>query len=131
MVGVDLRKDPLILHKAYNDAAGVTAEFNMNMLIRLNRDIGADFDLAKFRHYAFYNIQSYRIEMHLVSLENQVVRINGTTISFEKGESVWTESSYKYSLETFAELTARAGGQVVKVWTDPDKLFSVQLVRPV
>jgi L-histidine Nalpha-methyltransferase len=126
VIGVDLKKDPLMLHRAYNDALGITAAFNMNILVRLNRELGADFALDRFRHYAFYNPVFARMEMHLVSLADQVVRVRGVDIHFERGESIWTEASYKYAPAEFAALAARAGWQVERVWTDDRGLFSVQ-----
>ena len=126
VVGVDLKKDPLMLHRAYNDALGVTAAFNTNILVRLNRDLGANFVVDRFRHYAFYNPVFARVEMHLVSLGEQTVRVQNVDIRFERGESIWTEASYKYSLNEFAALAARAGWRVEQVWTDDRGLFSVQ-----
>jgi dimethylhistidine N-methyltransferase len=126
LIGVDLKKDPLILHRAYNDREGVTAEFNLNLLARINHELGADFQLNQFRHYAPYNPAQNRIEMHLLSLKEQVVHLGDTKIHFKAGESIWTESSYKYSLPEFAQLGATAGFKVKAVWTDPLQLFSVQ-----
>ena len=126
VIGVDLKKDPLMLHRAYNDALGVTAAFNMNILVRLNRELGANFALDGFRHYAFYNPVFARVEMHLVSLADQVVRVRDVDIRFERGESIWTEASYKYAPAEFAALAARAGWRVEQVWTDDRGLFSVQ-----
>lgn len=126
IIGVDLKKDPRLLTAAYNDARGVTAAFNLNLLNRINRELGADFRLEGFSHHAFYNPREGRIEMHLVSLAPQVVRLNGTAIAFALGESVWTESSYKYSPEDFANLAAAAGWRVERVWTDPGRMFSIQ-----
>lgn len=126
LVGVDLEKDQATLERAYNDAAGVTAEFNLNVLDRLNRELGANFDRSAFHHDAIWNDPLHRIEMHLVSEKDQDVRIGGKTIHFDKDESIHTESSYKYTLERFAELAARAGLNVEKAWMDDRKLFSVQ-----
>jgi dimethylhistidine N-methyltransferase len=126
LIGVDLKKDPLMLHRAYNDALGVTAAFNLNILARLNRELGADFAVDQFRHYAFYNPVFARVEMHLVSLCEQSVRIGGVRIHFDRGESIWTESSYKYNPPEFAALAATAGWRVERVWTDDRGLFSVQ-----
>lgn len=128
LVGVDLRKDPAVLERAYDDAAGVTAEFNLNLLVRLNRDLGSDFDIGAFGHRAVWNDGASRIEMHLVSRVSQTVAICGETIAFEAGESIHTESSNKYSLERFAALAGDAGLTVERVWVDPDALFSVQLL---
>ena len=126
LLGADLKKDPAIIEAAYNDAAGVTAEFNLNMLRHLNRKLGTDFDLEGFEHEAVYNKDEGRIEMHLVSLADQRVRVNGEIIPFAEGETIWTESSYKYSREQIADLASRAGFEVEKIWTDAEVLFSVQ-----
>jgi dimethylhistidine N-methyltransferase len=126
LIGVDLKKDPLMLHRAYNDALGVTAAFNLNILRRLNRELGADFALDQFRHYAFYNPVFARVEMHLVSLTEQVVHVGKVRIHFDRGESIWTEGSYKYNVHEFAQLAAAAGWRVKQVWTDDRTLFSVQ-----
>jgi dimethylhistidine N-methyltransferase len=126
LIGVDLKKDPLMLHRAYNDALGITAAFNLNILRRLNRELGANFVPDQFRHYAFYNPVFARVEMHLISLTVQSVWIGNVNIHFERGESIWTEASYKYSPHEFARLAASAGWQVEQVWTDDRGLFSVQ-----
>jgi dimethylhistidine N-methyltransferase len=126
LIGVDLKKDPAMLHRAYNDHAGVTAAFNRNMLARLNRDLGADFRIDRFLHRAFYNQREGRIEMHLISAEDQVAHVNGAKIAFEAGESILTEVSYKYTTREFARLASRAGFTVRRVWTDADRRFSVQ-----
>jgi dimethylhistidine N-methyltransferase len=125
LIGVDLKKDPKILHYAYNDNKGITAAFNLNLLERINRELGANFDLSKFAHYAFYNTRKGRIEMQIVSLAKQVVDLKDAEISFEKGESIWTESSYKYNLREFETLGASAGFATEKVWTDDNELFSI------
>lgn len=126
LIGVDLKKDKRVIEAAYNDRRGITAAFNMNLLRRINRELGADFDLDQFRHYAFYNEDRGRIEMHLRSLASQTVGLNGTEIAFGAGETIFTECSYKYSLDGFACLAAEAGFTVSRVWTDPAHLFSVQ-----
>jgi dimethylhistidine N-methyltransferase len=126
LVGVDLKKDPLMLHRAYNDALGVTATFNLNILARLNRELRADFALDQYRHYAFYNPVFARVEMHLVSLRSQTVHVADVAIPFERGESIWTEASYKYNPAEFAALAASAGWRVDQFWTDDRGLFSVQ-----
>jgi dimethylhistidine N-methyltransferase len=131
LIGVDLKKDFNILHRAYNDSQGVTAQFNKHLLERINQELDANFQLNQFGHYAFYNPGQSRIEMHLVSLKNQTVRIGEVQITFKLGESIWTESSYKYTLEEFAHLAATTGFTVERVWTDPRKLFSVQYLRVV
>ncbi|HLZ31793.1 MAG TPA: L-histidine N(alpha)-methyltransferase [Chloroflexota bacterium] len=130
LIGTDQKKDPLMLHRAYNDALGITADFNLNILRRLNRELGANFNLDRFRHYAFYNPVFARVEMHLVSLIAQVVRVADVEIPFARGESIWTEASYKYNQDEFAELVAGAGWRVEQMWTDDRSLFSVEyLVR--
>jgi L-histidine N-alpha-methyltransferase len=125
LIGVDLRKEATILHAAYNDAQGVTAAFNRNLLVRLNREAGADFDLAAFGHYAFYEPTHGRIEMHLVSRKAQTVHVGGVGVHFSRGESVRTEYSYKYGPEDFAALASRAGLVLEATWTDEDDLYSV------
>ncbi len=128
IIGVDLRKDTKTIEAAYNDKKGITAEFNLNMLERLNEELGADFDTNLFRHFAFFNDKESRIEMHLISQVNQKIRLDGTTINFEMGESILTEYSYKYTLKSFAEL-ASDNFDVKKVWTDKNNLFSIQYLR--
>jgi dimethylhistidine N-methyltransferase len=125
LVGVDLKKDPALLHAAYNDAAGVTAAFNLNLLARINRELGADFDLRRWRHYAFYNAALGRIEMHLVSMRAQKAALGEHRFSFAAGETIHTENSYKYSLDGFRELAAKAGFRSAKVWTDRRGLFAL------
>jgi len=129
LIGVDLKKDSGRLHAAYNDSAGVTARFNLNLLERVNRECGADFSLSHFKHNAFYNQGPGRIEMHLISLEDQSVRLNGTSVHFKEGESIHTENSYKYSLEEFQSLGQRSGWRPVHAWTDPEELFSVHYFK--
>jgi len=130
LVGVDLKKDPAVIEAAYNDRAGVTAEFTLNMLARLNREIGSDFDLSGFAHRAHYNPMAGRIETHAVSLREQQVKVGRLDVSFRAGETIQVEYSCKYSLEDFAALAAKAGLAVVKVWMDSRRMFSVQyLVR--
>jgi len=126
LIGVDLKKDPLVLHQAYNDRQGITADFNLNMLRRLNRELDCDFDLERFCHRAIYDRELGRIEMHLVSLAKQTVHVGGAVVRFDEGESIWTESSYKYSIEEFSALAGDAGFEVSDVWTDNQQLFSVQ-----
>jgi dimethylhistidine N-methyltransferase len=125
LIGVDLIKDKRRLEAAYNDADGVTAAFNLNLLTRINREIGADFDLAAFRHEAFFDTELSRIEMHLVSTRPQRVRVAGQAFDFAEGESIHTECSYKYRIDGFHALAARAGFTAEQVWTDPEELFSV------
>jgi dimethylhistidine N-methyltransferase len=125
VLGVDRRKDPRILEAAYNDARGVTAEFNLNVLLRLNRELAADFDLRLFRHRAFFNEAASRIEMHLVSLAAQDVTVAGERISFDAGETIWTESSYKYDVQSLRVMATAAGFEVTRLWTDSRQLFWV------
>jgi L-histidine Nalpha-methyltransferase len=125
IVGADLEKDERMLHDAYNDAAGVTARFNLNLLVRINRELGGNFDVSGFTHRAIYNREQHRIEMHLISRKPQSVRLLGTTFSFRTGESIHTESSYKYSVERFGALARGSGWKVRQTWTDADKMFSV------
>lgn len=125
LVGVDLKKDANLLHAAYNDARGVTAAFNLNLLARINRELGGDFDLRRFAHYAFYNAPLGRVEMHLVSLRAQTVNVGDHRFAFERGETLHTENSYKYSIEEFQALAAESGFRGAKVWTDRKGLFSL------
>jgi L-histidine Nalpha-methyltransferase len=130
LIGVDLKKDAGILRAAYNDSRGVTAEFNLNMLRRLNRELGADFDLEAFRHEAVWDAQEGRIEMRLISEHDQNVRIAGTAIDFRAGEFIVTEHSHKYGLDEFRALAARAGLDAPHVWLDERQLFSVHYLVP-
>ena len=125
LTGVDLVKEPSILHAAYNDAAGVTALFNKNILARANRELGADFDVDAFAHYAPYNPAAQRIEMHLISLKRQLVNVAGQTMVFAEGETIHTENSHKYTPESFRALAASAGFEPGAMWCDPDRLFSL------
>lgn len=125
LLGVDLVKDPALLHAAYNDAQGVTAAFNLNLLRRANAELGTDFDLEAFGHAAFYNAPLQRIEMHLVSRRAQSVSLNGESFEFAEGETLHTEHSHKFTVEGLRALAVRAGFRPVTVWTDPQKLFSV------
>lgn len=125
IVGVDLKKNARKLVLAYNDAAGVTAAFNLNLLARINRELGGTFDLDAFRHEAVYNPREGRIEMHLESLRNQEVYVRGRRIRFRAGERIHTENSYKYTVSQFQELAGSAGWEPGRVWTDDGNLFSV------
>lgn len=125
LVGVDLIKDPQTLHDAYNDRAGVTAAFNLNLLRRANDELGADFDLRRFAHYAFYEPVKQRMEMHLVSRCAQTVRIGVREFAFEEGESLHTENSHKFTIEGFRTLASSAGFDPGPVWTDEVRHFSV------
>jgi dimethylhistidine N-methyltransferase len=125
IVGVDLEKDEGVLHAAYNDAAGVTARFNLNVLVRINDELGGNFDLAAFSHRAIYNRPRHRIEMHLVSRKAQTVRVLGRSFAFRAGETIHTESSYKYSLDRFTALARDSGWRPASSWTDAAEMFSV------
>jgi dimethylhistidine N-methyltransferase len=125
VIGIDLEKDERLLHDAYNDAAGVTARFNLNVLHRINRELGGDFDLSAFTHRAIYNRERHRIEMHLISRKAQTARVLGRKFSFRAGESIHTESSYKYSLERFTALARGSGWTTRESWTDGAGMFSV------
>lgn len=125
LIGVDLKKDANVLHAAYNDAKGVTAAFNLNLLRRINRELGADFDLRRFRHYAFYNAGLGRIEMHLVSLARQAVRIGRHRFAFAPGEALHTENSYKYTAAEFRALAAQAGFRAARAWQDARGRFAL------
>lgn len=126
LIGVDLRKDIEILEAAYNDDQHITAEFNLNLLERINRELGANFDLTQFAHKAIFNEEEGRIEMHLFSKIDQQVEIGGQRFSFKAGESIHTENSYKYTVTQFAALARRADLRVERLWTDADRLFSIQ-----
>ena len=128
IVGVDLVKDTQILKNAYNDSQGVTAKFNLNLLARINHELGAKFNLACFEHHAFFNRERSRIEMHLASLKRQRVKVCGECIDFRAGETIHTENSYKYTIESFGALARGAGWTPAAVWTDPDNYFSVHVL---
>ena len=125
LIGVDLKKDRQVLEAAYNDNAGVTAQFNLNLLRRINRELGADFDLDRWRHRAIYDAESGRIEMHLISETDQFVHLNQHKFRFSRGEKIITEFSYKYAPDEFASLAAKAGFHFVRMWTDAAGLFGV------
>jgi dimethylhistidine N-methyltransferase len=129
IIGVDLEKDEEVLHAAYNDAAGVTAKFNLNLLVRMNRELGANFDVSSFAHRAVYNRNQHRIEMHLFSRKAQKVRLCGRTISFAAGQSIHTENSYKYSIPRFSALARASGWRLDTSWTDGKGMFSVHALR--
>ena len=128
LVGVDLRKDAALLIPAYDDAAGVTASFNLNILRRLNREAHADFDLRDFAHRAVWNDAEGRIEMHLVSLRPQSVHLNGHTIRFARGETIHTENSYKHTPDGFRAIAGAAGWRAERMWTDAERRFSLHLL---
>jgi len=129
VVGVDVRKDPSLLLPAYNDSARVTEAFNLNLLVRLNREAAASFDTAQFEHRAIWNDAESRIEMHLISRARQTVYVAGQPIRFEAGESIHTENSYKHAIAAFQALATEAGWHPAQVWTDPDGLFSIHALR--
>ncbi|MGQ0620089.1 MAG: L-histidine N(alpha)-methyltransferase [Panacagrimonas sp.] len=129
LVGIDLRKDVERIEAAYNDRAGVTAAFTLNLLARLNRELDADFDLRQFRHHARYNVLAGRIETHIVSRIDQRVRVDGMAVDFAAGEPMLVEYSCKYALPEFERMAARARLQVSATWTDPEGLFAMQLLR--
>lgn len=128
LIGVDLQKDPAVIEKAYNDSAGVTAQFNLNMLQRLNRDYGANFDVNAFTHSANYDQDKSRVVIKLVSQADQTFEIGDTAFDIAAGESILTEYSHKYTLDGFAAMARTAGFTVEKVWTDAERLFSVQFL---
>jgi dimethylhistidine N-methyltransferase len=128
LIGVDLHKDPAILYAAYNDAEGVTAQFNLNLLARLNRELDAEFDLERFGHYAHYDEHEHRIEMRLISACRQRIKVAGVPIEFLPGEYIITEYSHKYSPGEFHALAERAGFAPCRTWIDDDRLFSLQFM---
>jgi dimethylhistidine N-methyltransferase len=126
IIGVDLQKPRDIIEAAYNDSAGVTAAFNLNLLVRANRELGADFDLSRWKHRAVYNENEGRIEMHLLSDGEQTVQVGGREFRFDDGEKIITEFSYKHTLAGFARIAASAGfREASRVWTDPEKRFAI------
>ena len=129
VIGVDLEKDERVLYEAYNDAAGITARFNLNVLERINRELGGNFDISAFMHLAVYNRERHRIEMHLIAKRTQTVRILGRSFSFRAGDTIHTECSYKYSLDRFIALVRGAGWTPRESWTDAARMFSVHALR--
>jgi L-histidine Nalpha-methyltransferase len=127
ILGTDLVKPAEVLNAAYNDAAGITARFNLNLLTRINRELGGTFNLDGFEHHAFYNRERHRVEMHLASLKRQKAKVAGETVDFRAGETIHTENSYKYSLEKLAALARGAGWRQLKLWTDARRYFSIQV----
>ena len=125
LIGADLKKDPHVLEAAYNDSAGITAQFNLNLLDRVSRELGADFDLDQWRHGAIYNSSAGRIEMYLISEIDQFVHLDEHKFHFRRGEKITTEFSYKYAPEDFAALAAKAGFEFARIWTDDARLFGV------
>jgi dimethylhistidine N-methyltransferase len=126
IVGIDLVKDLEILNAAYNDAAGVTEKFNLNLLVRVNRELGGQFNLDTFEHHAFFNRERNRIEMHLASSKRQKVKVRGETVDFRAGETIHTENSYKYTVDSFGALARGTGWTPLTLWTDPERYFGVQ-----
>lgn len=129
VIGLDLKKDGSVLHAAYNDSQGVTAAFNLNLLERINRELGGDFDLDAFDFRAHYNVDKGRVESYLYSILEQTVCLDGRTFDFKKGEAVHTENSHKYSIDEFREFASEAGFAHKQVWTDPDQLFSIHYLE--
>ena len=129
LIGIDMHKSTKILDAAYNDAQGITAAFNLNMLSNINILMNANFDIENFSHHAFYNEKEYRIEMHLVSKLDQIVRLGDTDIAFARGETIHTENSYKYTLESFQEIAQSAGFVIRSSWSDEQQLFSVHYLE--
>lgn len=126
IIGADLIKPAEVLNAAYNDKAGVTARFNLNLLARINRELGGNFNLGSFEHHAFYNRERNRVEMHLASLRRQKVKVAGESIDFRAGETIHTENSYKYSIEKLGALARGAGWRPLGAWTDARHYFSIQ-----
>ena len=129
IIGADLVKDPGVLHVAYNDAAGVTAKFNLNLLARINRELHADFHLAAFEHHACYNRERGRIEVYLASRKRQKVHVGGKTFEFRAGETIHTENSYKFTPKSFGALARGAGWEAIAVYVDSDQYFSVHVLK--
>ena len=129
LIGIDTKKSLDVLNRAYNDKAGVTAAFNLNLLKRINSELGANIPLANFAHSAFYNQEKGRIEMHLVSKKEQTLQILDQTFHFDEGETIHTENSYKYTVDEFQALSDQAGWKLDKVWLDDDNYFSVYFLR--
>lgn len=129
LIGIDTKKDKAILDAAYNDTAGANAAFNLNLLDRIQQELDTDLNAEGFKHHAFYNEEKGRIEMHLVSEQEQTRHINGTSIAFQKDETIHTENSYKYTVEEFQALAYEAGWRQPKVWQDENGLFSVHFLK--
>ena len=129
VIGVDLKKDVARLNAAYNDGEGVTAAFNLNLLVRINRELGGDFEVAAFEHRAHYNAREGRIEMHRLSRDAQTVTIGGHRFDFAPGETIHTENSYKYAIEEFQDIAATARFRALECWTDAEDLFSIHYLR--
>lgn len=125
LIGIDLQKEPAVIEAAYNDRQGITAEFNMNLLQRINSELGANFDVSQFTHRAVYNSQAARVEISLVSQSDQVVQLGECEFHFEPGEELLTEYSHKYTIAGFAEFAAKYGFALHRAWTDPREYFAV------
>lgn len=130
LIGIDLKKDPQVLQRAYDDPAGVTARFNLNALRHINRELGANFNLGAFEHSAVWREDQSRVEMHLISTRDQIVNLGGERIAIKRCEHLRTECCHKYTLDGFAQLAASAHLAVTRIWTDADSKFSVQLLQP-
>jgi dimethylhistidine N-methyltransferase len=129
VIGVDTKKSPDLLHSAYNDARGVTAKFNLNILERINRELDGDIVVDRFQHYAFYSPARGRVEMHLISTSDQVAHVGGQPIRFREGESIHTENSYKYTADEFTKLARNAGWKMEKQWFADGDMFATYLIR--
>jgi len=129
LIGVDLKKDATILNAAYNDKEEFTAQFNLNLLTRINNELSANFNVKNFKHHAFFNEEKSRIEMHLVSLQDQQVTVGDQCFEFKKDQSILTEYSHKYTVDNFQSLAEQAGFEGVKTWVDAEKLFSVHYLK--
>jgi uncharacterized SAM-dependent methyltransferase len=129
LIGVDRKKDHTTLNAAYNDAAGITADFNLNLLSRINNELDGNFERNQFEHYAYYNDQLGRIEMHLISLKDQQVTISGQDFSFTERECIHTENSYKYSPDEFIHLANTGGFKHQKIWSDNNDFFSIYFLE--
>jgi len=125
LIGADRKKEESILHAAYNDSAGVTGAFNLNLLVRINAELGGDFEIDAFAHDAIYNPAAGRIEMHLISRRAQSVNVGGHRFSFDEGETIHTENSHKYDIDEFQDMARQVGFVPKRVWTDADDLFSI------
>ena len=131
LIGVDMKKDAEIFNRAYNDKEGHTADFNLNLLHRMKKELDADINISEFSHKAFYNEELGRVEMHLISDTKQGIKINNLEFSFEKGESIHTECSYKYSVMEFSELAKKSGFSVLKNWSDKRNYFGIYLLKAI
>ena len=131
LIGVDIKKDKSILDAAYNDAAGYTEAFNLNLLYRMKNELDAKIEITAFRHRAFYHEQKARVEMHLVSARDQVISVGGIDFEISKDETIHTENSYKFTVAEFSNLANRSGFKVIKAWVDSENLFSIQYLEAI